>query len=76
MPIQKFRSSPEAPDFDEAGSLSYYQAPDYDRAAIDPDHDDATDPDYDEGSQDEFADDFRDSDAQEPSQEWHARKQK
>jgi hypothetical protein len=55
MSLQKFRSSPEAPDFDEAAGLTYDQVPDYDEAT-DLDYEQAADPDYDEGGQGEFAD--------------------
>jgi hypothetical protein len=67
MSLPRLRTSPDAPDFDEAAGLSYDQAPNYDEAA-DPDHEQAPDPDYDESSQGEFADSFIDSDSEDASQ--------
>ena len=77
MSLQTFRTSPEAPDFDEATDTNYEQLADvsYDEVA-DPDYEQLTDPDYDDTSQGEFADDFRDPDSEEASQEYQPRKQK
>jgi len=66
MPLPKLRTSPDAPDFDEAAGLTYDQAPDYDETAIDPDYE--QDPDYDESSHGEVADEFRDPDSEKASQ--------
>ena len=60
MPLPKLRTSPDAPDFDEAAGLTYDQAPDYDEIAIDPD--------YDESSHGEVTDEFRDPDSEKASQ--------
>lgn len=76
MSLQTFRTSPNAPDFDEAAGLTYDQAPDYDETGIDPDYETFADPDYDEGSQGEFADEFTDADSEDASQEYRHRKQK
>ena len=69
MASLKFRSSPDAPDFDQAAGL--------DQEATDPDYDtDFADPDYDEGGQGEFADEGVEPDYEDAGQEYRPRKQK
>jgi hypothetical protein len=65
--MKTLRTSPDAPDFDEAAGLTYDEAPTYDEAA---------EPDYDEGQQREFADDFAEPDYGDVGQEYWPREQK
>jgi hypothetical protein len=64
--MKTIRTSPNAPDFDEAAGLTYDEA-------ADPDYD-LVDPDYDESSQGEFANDFTEPDDEEAGQEYQPRK--